>query len=252
QLLLYLFFFLLTGIALAAVRWRAIPTTDKELSTWSREFWIFIGVLVLCLMGVFVIAYTSIPVWNRIVEFFGGSSNAAPPADQVWFYTRYQRWFAIVVALLSAVGQFVWWKKMDARRLGKELLTPLLITLMVFVLFLQLIVSRHDPAVITKPAFLAILLAGIFTVVANGRILISLLRKSPGLSGGAVAHIGVGLMLVGILFSAGYSKIVSLNNTGLLYNKEASDEFNRDNLLLFINEPAHMAEYAIQYLGERL
>jgi cytochrome c-type biogenesis protein CcmF len=72
------------------------------------------------------------------------------------------------------------------------------------------------------------------------------------LSGGAIAHIGVGLMLVGIMFSSGYSKIVSLNNTGLLYSREASDEYNRDNLLLFINEPRTMAGYQIEYKGDRL
>ena len=40
------------------------------------------------------------------------------------------------------------------------------------------------------------------------------------------------MMLVGIMFSAGYSKIVSLNNTGMLISKEFSEDFNRDNLLL--------------------
>src|SRR5690606_20035244 len=93
---------------------------------------------------------------------------------------------------------------------------------------------------------------GIFTVAANGKILLRLLKSSPTLSGGAVAHIGVGLMLVGIMFSSGHSKIVSLNNTGLLYSREASDEFNRDNLLLFINEPRTMAGYRIEFKGDRL
>src|SRR5690606_17063783 len=85
-----------------------------------------------------------------------------------------------------------------------------------------------------------------------GKILIGLLRSSPSLSGGAVAHIGVGLMLIGIMFSSGYSKVVSLNNTGLLYSREASDEFNRENLLLFINEPRTMAGYQIEFKGDRL
>ncbi len=252
QLLLYLLFFLVVGIALAAANWRQIPSTEKEVATWSREFWVFVGVLVLCFMGFQVIIPTSYPVWNAIVNNLGGSSSLAISGDTNRAFTDYQLWFAVGVALLSAVGQFFWWRKMDWKRLQKELLTPLLITLIVFVLFLQVIVLGHDASVIRKPAYITILLAGIFTIVANGKILISLIRSSPGLSGGAVAHIGVGLMLVGMLFSSGYSKIVSLNNTGLLYNKEASEEFNRDNLLLFINEPAQMAEYRIEYKGERL
>jgi cytochrome c-type biogenesis protein CcmF len=59
-------------------------------------------------------------------------------------------------------------------------------------------------------------------------------------------------MIVGIMFSAGYSKIVSINNTGLLYSREAGEEFNRDNLLLFVNEPRTMAGYKIEFKGERL
>src|SRR5690606_14380716 len=49
-----------------------------------------------------------------------------------------------------------------------------------------------------------------------------------------------------------YSKVVSLNNTGLQISKDFSDEFNRDNLLLFIHEPRSMWGFEIEYLGERL
>jgi cytochrome c-type biogenesis protein CcmF len=77
-------------------------------------------------------------------------------------------------------------------------------------------------------------------------------KVNPALSGGALAHIGIGLALIGIMFSAGYSNVVSLNNTGMLISTELSTEFNRDNLLLFINEPRTMAGYDIEFLGERL
>jgi cytochrome c-type biogenesis protein CcmF len=252
QLLVYFCFFLFVPIILSAVRWKEIPTSEKEVSTYSREFWIFVGTLVLCLMGFQVLAPTSIPAWNKFVGIFGIASNMAPPADQVGFYTKFQLWFAVIVGLLSGVGQFFWWKKIDAKQLGKELLTPLLITLVVFVVLLQVMVFQFGGDSIKKPAYLIILFSGLFTVIANGKILLSLVRSSPGLSGGAVAHIGVGMMLIGMMFSSGYSKVVSLNNTGLLYSREASDEYNRENLLLFINEPRTMAGYQIEFKGERL
>ena len=253
QLLIYLLFFFLIAIGLLIWRWREIPATEKEISTYSREFWIFIGVLVLCLMGFQVLMPTSIPVWNSIVNnIFGGSSNMAPPPDQVGFYTKFQLWFAIGVATLSAVGQYFWWKKIEMRQLGKELLPPFLITLVVFVVLLQVLIFQFSADSITNFSYLLILFTGIFTVAANGKILIALLKKSPGLSGGAIAHMGMGLMLIGIMFSSGYSKVVSLNNTGLLYSSEATDEYNRDNLLLFINEPRSMAGYRIEFKGDRL
>jgi cytochrome c-type biogenesis protein CcmF len=252
QLLLYLLFFLVVAITLSVFRWKEIPSTEKEASTYSREFWIFVGTLVLCLMGFQVLMPTSIPVWNSIVKAVGFTSNLAPPADQVGFYTKFQLWFAVVVALLSAVGQFFWWKKIDAKILAKELLTPLIITVVLFLVILQVMIFTEGADSIKKISHLTILFAGLFTVVANAKIFISLMKSSPSLSGGAIAHIGVGMMLIGIMFSSGYSKVVSLNNTGMLISREVSDEFNRENLLLFVNEPRTMANYKIEYRGERL
>lgn len=245
QLLIYLLFFLLMAIVFVAARWKEIPTTEKEVSTWSREFWIFIGVTVLCLMGFQVLIPTSIPVWNRLIESFGGNSNIAPPADQVTFYSNVQIWFALAIGLLSAIGQFFWWKKMDRKVLFNELFIPVIASLLVAVIIV-------NAAKTYNIRYALLLFAGLFTVFSNLKILYSVLRSSPGLSGGAVAHIGVGLMLIGIMFSSGYSKTVSLNNTGMLISKQLSAEFNNENLLLFVNEPRTMAGYDIEYLGERV
>lgn len=245
QLLIYLLFFMVTAIALAIYRWKEIPSSEKEASVYSREFWIFIGAVTFCLMGFQVLMPTSIPVWNKIIGLFGGTSNIALPADQITFYSKFQLWFAVIIGLLSGIGQFFWWKKIDKEQLKKELTAPVLIALVLFALIITI------GKVFTFP-YMILTLAGVFTLVANSKILFSLLKTSPGLSGGAVSHIGVGMMLVGIMFSAGYSKVVSLNNTGMLISKEFSEDFNRDNLLLFVNEPRNMWGYDIEYLGERL
>lgn len=245
QLLIYLLFFTVGSIVLAIVRWKEMPYSEKEASTYSREFWIFIGALVLCLMGFQVLIPTSIPVWNSIVELFGGVSNIAPPADQIAFYSKFQLWFAVCVALLSGTGQFFWWKNMKKEQLWSSLTVPIVFTLIIT----TIIVAIKNVA---DPIYIILLLAGVYTVVANAKILFNVLKKNPKLSGGAVTHIGVGLMLIGIMFSAGYSKVVSLNTTGMLISKESSTEFNNENLLLFINEPKEMADYSLKYKGERL
>lgn len=245
QLLLYLFFFFLLAVGLTIVRWRDIPSSDKEVAVYSREFWIFIGVTTLCLMGFQVLVPTSYPVWNKFMGLFGVSSNLAAPADQVGFYSKFQMWFAIALGILSGVGQFFWWKKIDAKTLFNQLFVPLVAALLLSVIIIN--VSK-----VYNLGYALMLVAGLFTIVANGKIMLSVLKSSPSLSGGAITHIGIGMMMVGVMFSAGYSKIVSINNTGLLYNREAGDEFNRDNLLLFVNEPRTMAGYQIEYKGERL
>lgn len=245
QLLIYMLFFMVAAIVLMYVRWKEIPSTEKEVSTYSREFWIFLGATTLCLMGFQVLIPTSIPVYNKIIELFGGISNLAPPANQIQFYSKFQLWFAVAVAGLSGIGQFFWWKRMDKEKVRKELIMPGLITLIIFALIIAI-------AQVYQPAYLALTLAGIFIIVSNVKVLASILKVNPRLSGGAVAHIGIGMMLIGIMFSTGYSRVVSLNNTGLVYIKEMGTEFNRDNLLLFLNEPRTMGGYDIEFLGERI
>lgn len=245
QLLLYLLFFLVAAIVLAAIRWKEIPTADKEAEIYSREFWIFIGVTVLTLMGFQVFLGISIPVFNAILKSVGIDSNIAPPSDQVTFYSTYQLWFAVLVAFLSGIGQFFWWKKIDRKVFLNELFVPVVATLLVTAILVNV-------GKIYDLRLALMLLAGTFTIFSNGKILYSLIRTSPSLSGGAVAHVGAGLMLVGIMASAGYSRVVSLNNTGMQISRSLSDDYNREHLLLFVNEPRTMAGYKIEYKGERL
>lgn len=244
QLLIYLFVFILLSLIVAVRVWKKIPSTAEETSTYSREFWIFMGATVLCLMAFQVIIPTSIPVWNEIVEAFGGSSNLAPPADQVEFYTQFQLYFAILLALLSGTGQFFWWNKMDKQKLKQSLAAPIILSLVVSAVIFMV-------AKVQNIWYLLLLTASVYSIIANGKIFISVAKSNIKLSGGAVAHIGVAMMLIGVLFSSGYSKILSMNNTGLLWSKEFPDELNQNNLLLFVNEPRQMADYKMIYRGLR-
>ncbi len=245
QLLIYLLFFTLGAILLSIIRWKEIPSTEKEVSTYSREFWIFLGATTLCLMGFQVLLPTSIPVYNTIILLLGGNSNIAPPANQIEFYSRFQLWFSVAVALICGTGQFFWWKKIDKQKLKHELLMPILWTLILFTLLISI-------TKVYTPSYLALTLAGVYLIISNLRVLFAIAKLNPRLSGGAVAHIGIGLMLIGVMYSAGYSKVVSLNNTGMLISKDLPTDFNRDNLLLFLNEPRSMADYDIEYRGERV
>ena len=244
QLLIYLLLFLVGTISLFIYRWKKIPSSEEEVSTYSREFWIFMGATVLCLMSFQVIIPTSIPVWNEIIGLFGGNSNLAPPVDQVGFYTKYQLWLSILLALLSGTGQFFFWKKMDKSQLIVELKIPFVITLLITSV-IMLLAKVHDFP------YLLLLLSSIYSIVANLKILLGLKKTNLKLSGGAITHIGVALMLIGILFSSGYSKILSMNYTGMIWKKDFPDEVNQNNLLLFLNEPRQMMDYSLLYRGMR-
>ena len=245
QLLLYLLFFLVLSATLTVVRWKEIPSSEKEVSTYSREFWIFIGVATLALMGLQVIIPTSIPVFNAIVESFGGFSNMAPPADQIGYYSKFQIWFALAILILSGTGQFFWWKKMDAKKLRKELVLPLVVALLLSSVAIPFSGLNRIP-------YLLLFTAGVYSIVANVRIMLSMNQLQIRLSGGSIAHIGIALMLIGIMFSSGYSRIITMNRTGKLIHPDFPEEINMENVLLLLNEPRNLEDYEVRYRGRRL
>lgn len=245
QLLIYLLFFMGVAIFLTARAWKNLPTSEREASVYSREFWIFLGAMTLGLMSFQVILPTSIPAWNALVESFGGISNVAPPADQIGFYTKFQLWFAVVLALLTSVGQFFWWQKIDKKTLRDSLVTPYVVSILLSTAIIVL-------AKVYEWKYMILVLAGMFTIVANATILIKLLKKSTfKLAGGSLAHIGLGMILIGIMFSSGYSEVISMNMSGLTYSNSWEDEMNKEHVLLWINKPTQMKDYTVVYRGRQ-
>ncbi|WP_266203889.1 cytochrome c biogenesis protein CcsA [Pontibacter kalidii] len=250
QLFTYLAAFAVLAIALLLYRWKSIPTSDKELTTYSGEFWVFIGAIVLCLAAFQVLFTTSIPVYNSFLGFIGIESNAALPADQIEHYTKFQLWGGVAIAVLTGVGQLLWWRKGEKGSFVDAITLPGMLTLLFASLIIVLSKMGMLHETMDNPVFIILLVASLFAVFANLSIILSLLHKKITLSGGAVAHIGVALMLLGILFSSGYDNIVSQNNSGLVYSREFPEEINRDNVLLWRNTPVDMDKYTVSYHGQ--
>ena len=58
---------------------------------------------------------------------------------------------------------------------------------------------------VTSLYYMIYIFAGCFTVIGNGTVLVKLLRKNPKLVGGAITHIGFGMLLLGIIASSVYT-----------------------------------------------
>jgi cytochrome c-type biogenesis protein CcmF len=240
QLLIYLLTFIVFAVVLSAIRWKYLPKDDVEISTYSREFWIFMGVLMLCLAAFQVIVTTSIPVYNKIAEIFGGKLNMALPANQIAHFTQFQMWFFVAITALSGVAQFFWWKRIQKESIAK-LLNPLIISLLVSALIITF-------AKVNDWKYIILLTAALFSITANGSILLDILKGKFKVAGGAITHIGVALMLIGIMFSSGYSKVVSLNFSGAKIFTNESD--NKENALLWLNRPTEFNEFSFTYKGQ--
>ena len=251
QLLIYLLTFLLGAIGLATYRWKSLPKDEKEIGIYNKEFWIFVGASVLGLSAFQLIFTTSIPVYNKIAEAFGMVSNIALPADQVEHYSKIQIWIFLAVAILSGVGQFVWWGKLKESTQFKPLYSSLLASVLATVLVVNV-------GKVYTISYIALLWSGFFSLFANGKILWFLARQKFSLAGGALSHVGLAIMLIGVLFSAGYSKVVSLNRSGFAisnkveqFTKDDNKE-NKENLPLWLGQGAQMRDYLVTYKGRKM
>lgn len=245
QLLIYLLAYVVASIGLLVVKWKQIPISQKEMELYSKDFWISAGVMVLALACFQVLVSTSIPVYNAMAKLFGKELNLAPPSDPIAHYTLWQMGFFMVITTLTGIGQFFFWKNDSTRNVFKSLGVPLNIALVISILVL-LLVGMDDWRLII------LLTVSVFALAANIQMLWKLWQSKASLTGGALAHVGIALMLIGILFSAGYSNVVSVNTTGTVYRKDFSTEMNRDNVLMWRHQPQKMGAFTISYKGPRL
>ncbi len=269
QLLIYLLFFVVLAIAMLAVRWSKLADPKTEGREKSGLYWLMVaGISTLLIAGFQVIFATSFPVINKI---FGSKLVVE---EQVQFYTDFQIWPAVILLFLSALGQWLWWRnqktnwKAEAR--GVMLAAVgLLVVSVLLILYLQIQNDSHtlelqkwgseekllgDSAsgfIGRTLSYSLLLLGGLFSVFLNGKMFFRLLRQQPKLVGGTVAHLGLALLLIGMLFSAGYSKVVSINRSGLtiLNDEDIPENYNAENVVLFRGRPIQMAGYRIAYRG---
>ena len=241
QLLIYLLSFIALSIYLCVIRWKDLPKDNEEISTYSREFWVFLGVLTLCLAAFQVIVTTSIPVYNKLGAVFGIKVNMALPTDQIGHFTKFQMWFFVVITIFTGIAQYFWWNRVKKNSLTK-LVNPLIFTLLVSAAIITLLKVNNWQYII-------VLTASIFGVLANVNILSDILKGNIKVAGGAITHIGVALMLLGILFSAGYSKVVSLNFSGTTIFQN-NDKENKENTVLWLNRPTELSDFSFTYKGQ--
>ncbi|MFM9946210.1 MAG: heme lyase CcmF/NrfE family subunit [Bacteroidia bacterium] len=214
--------------------YKTFPASRTEENFKSRELWMFIGSLFLLLSAFQVLLVTSFPVINKL---FG--SNIAPPTDAIGYYNKFQMPIAIVLGFLTAIGQYFKYKTTDIKKVAFNLLKTFAAALLLSLggMFLFQIYDAY---------YLVLLIAGTYTIVANTAYITDILKGKMKLAGGSIAHIGFGLMLVGILVSSAKKKVISINET-IDFGKNMDDKAKRENMLLLKGDTVRMADYLVTY-----
>lgn len=245
QLLAFLFGFVVPSLAFFFYRFKQIPSEKQEENISSREFWIFIGSLVFFLSAIVIIFQTSTPVLNKV---FG--TSIAPPQDAEFAYNSIQVYVAIIVALLTAVSQYLKYKDTTRSFFWKKMMIPVVVTLFLgglFVLFGEINYTKKGP--VFQGAIWLAVISSIYAIVANAAYIWLGIKGSLKLSGGSIAHVGFGMVLLGILISSSNKEILS-NNIGGIPAPLAPSENPRENLTLVKDMTANMGRYSLTYLGD--
>lgn len=250
QLIFFMVAFTLLGLVLYFWRRKSIPTIEKEEATPSREFWMFIGTLVLLFGSILITFTTSIPVYNKVSEALGKPLNLSPPVDVVAHYNKYQLWIGVFIGLLSGITQFLRYKEQNfaayAKKVGIHLGVAALISVVLTFLAAQWIEARAWQ-------YLLLLFTGIFATIANADYMISFMRRNLKAAGSAVAHLGFGLMIIGILASGLNKLFISSNpfaQEGLIEGEDK--DFYEKNILLMKNSPMLMSGYEVTYVNDTM
>ena len=231
QLLVYLLAFLFLAMGLLAYNWKDIPKSKDEDSLYSREFWMFIGALVLVISSFQITFTTSIPVWNKL---FG--TNLAPPLDPIAHYNSFQIPLAIMLAMLIAVTQYFKYRKTDPQQITKALTIPFILAL-----------------VGTVAIGYLMLFATLFLIFANAYYWLKVLKGKMKIAGASVAHIGFGMILLGAFLSTSKTQVISMNTSGTDVESlgKSGDFSNRENILMMRNDTLRMADYFVTYTGKK-
>lgn len=238
QLVFYFAFYGLLSIGLMIFRFKEMPKTKSEDALWSREFWMFVGALVLLLSAFQITFTTSIPVWNSL---FG--LEMAPPTDIEGHYNSFQLPVAVIIGFIIGFTQFLNYRRTNMKQWTSQILLHVIISLVLTVV-IGLAVSMDEPL------YLLMLFSSLFAVSCNVHYLKRLVtNKIPG-AGSSLAHIGFGLVLLGALVSNGAQETISRNTSK--YDLTVLDDGyeNHENILLMLDDTLRMGDYLVTYTGK--
>jgi cytochrome c-type biogenesis protein CcmF len=247
QLLIYLLIFAIPSLGLLFYHYKKIPSIQKEESTSSREFWMFIGSLVFFLTAMVIIGKTSLPVVNKIL-----GTKFAAPEDPEYAYNQIQIFVAIILGVLTAVTQYLRYKSTPWKFFSKQIWIPTLLSAIIATLVLAFGDINYNRQ--TFGFLIAIwiaVVASIYAAIANLLYIWIGVKGKLKLSGGSISHFGFGLVLLGILLSSAKKEILSYNRSGIAIPfGPDSKEKTGENLTLIKGLPGKMGKFDVTYVSD--
>ena len=211
----------LVGFGLWLFRFFDMPgrkTTGDTLV--SRDFAFFLGVTLMILACAFVAMGTTAPLGQKLMH---KTLSAPQPA----FYNKSMMPIAIMAGLLLGCVPWLAWRKTDPDTFLRKLIAPWLLMVLFGTLMLFWVIAAERASVaardMTDEATLStmrawinpglqrvtvILLAsvGFLAMLSNAALAARVFRSKPLAAGGWLAHVGIGVLMIGVIISNTYER----------------------------------------------
>ncbi len=265
QLLIWILGLGIIGFGLFAARFNELPTPEKEPNILSREFMIFSGAMLLAALAAVVLVGTSAPILGRI---FRDNPSAVP----IEFYNKWTLPLALGFVFLAGIGQLFWWNKMSIENVNRVLIRPLSLALastigvLIFTPFIERTInfdvlsqrSAAEPLAEmsmfgglgefwalygTGIQMILLVFVAFFALFGNSMVLWRVGRGNLKMAGGAAAHVGFALLVLGLITSSGF-------NNPLVRASGVAIGDSRDNFVLTRSETRSVGGYQVTYRGQ--
>lgn len=209
------------GFGLWLFRLKDMPgrkTTGDTLV--SRDFAFFLGVTLMVLACAFVALGTTAPLAQQMMH-----KTLSPPKPA--FYNRTMMPIAILAGLVLGCAPWLAWRKTDPDTFLRKLVAPWLLMVLFgsFLLFWVIgaeraaVASRDmtDEAVLStmrawinpslqRVAVILLASVGFLAMLSNAALAARVFRSKPLAAGGWLAHVGIGVLMVGVVISNTYER----------------------------------------------
>ena len=212
----------LGGLALWAWRFGTIPGRKTLGDTLvSRDFAFFMAVLLMVVACLIVMLGTTAPISLTML-------HRKAMAPEAVFYNKPLLPITIIAAFFMGIVPWLAWRKTDTEKFLGKLVMPwfLMLGFGFFMIFWTLSAEREwmavadmtDPAVtatwaawgknviVQRMAVVTLCSLGFLAALSNSMLVYKVFRSKPLAAGGWLAHVGIGIMMIGVIVSNTYER----------------------------------------------
>lgn len=227
-------------VFLVASYQKDFPKGEEEDPFLSREFWMFVGTIILVLSGMFVMILTSMPVWQII--FGTDYSGPVEMQDRYDIYNPIMGMFSILITIFIGVAQLLKYKNTKVEAIKKPLIKAIVFALVLFGL-IALIYQFSG----SQWVYLTLIVTSLFALATNLEYWRTVIKGKVTKAGASIAHIGLAIILIGSVISMGGQKPISKNVTGSDVSLLSETFSNDKNIQLKKHEAVPMGPYYIEF-----